>query len=172
VNVAIGVGSAGGAPRGTGVFPAAATSSRRSSPTARAACPDERVVTVVGRSRSASIFEAAFAGAFLAAAFADTLVVDVVGFVAGLAFSFGAGTAGDFTAAFLAFTRARGGCRLLRDPLEATCALGAGCLPEPCPAPAPSARPVFFVFDAIPDGLRKSGANPNRAHSAVSTEMA
>ncbi len=53
--------------------------------------------------------------------------------------------------------RARSGCRLLRDPLEAACALGTGCLPEAVAAPAPSARPDVFFFDAaIPQGVRKS----------------
>ena len=141
MNVAIGVGSAGGAPRGAALAPAAATSSRRSSPTARAACPVDRVVTVVGKPRSrsaASGFGAALGCAFFDVCFdvtfAATLAAFAAGFAAGRAFSFTAGLAAGCTAGFGARPdagRARGGCRLLRDPLEATCALGAGCLPEP-----------------------------------------
>ena len=107
------------------------------------------------------------AGCFATGCFAGSFFAGVVGVVvvglAGLA----AGCAFNFTGAF-AFAsgfkelrpeagRARSGCRLLRDPLEAACALGTGCLPEAVAAPAPSARPDVFFFDAaIPQGVRKS----------------
>jgi hypothetical protein len=104
-----------------------------------------------------------FAGSFFAGAAGFVVVVVVIVGLAGLA----AGCAFNFTGAF-AFAsgfkelrpeagRARNGCRLLRDPLEAACALGTGCLPEAVAAPAPSARPDVFFFDAaIPQSVRKS----------------
>jgi hypothetical protein len=113
------------------------------------------------------------AGAFAAGGFARSFFAGAAGFVGfvvgfvGLAAGRDCNFTCDFTGAF-AFAsgfvelrpeagRARSGCRLLREPLEAACALGTGCLPEAVAAPAPSARPDVFFFDAaIPQGVRKS----------------
>jgi hypothetical protein len=118
------------------------------------------IATLAAGRTAACFVNGCFARCFLAGAAGFVVVVCLA---AGRCFDFTC----DFTGAF-AFAsgfgelrpeagRARSGCRLLRDPLEAACALGTGCLPEPVAAPAPSARPDVFFFDAaIPQGVRKS----------------